>query len=524
MIAPDDVPPLRGTAERYERLVELAPDGILTHDGMHITWANPAALRLAGAARISDLVGHPVATILHPPYLKAVQAQLIGTESPSELSAPMRDTIHRLDGVALDVEVRTVVFIEDGRPAAHLVIRDITDRLAAEQSARDVAAHLHQTQKMEVVGALAGGVAHEVNNMLQVILGFAALLLDHPELPASCVDDLREVKRAATQAALVTRQLLEFSRHAVHRPTAVSLEASVEAVIPTARRLLGETRQLRVVVDDAPLVWFDPGQLQQILVNLLLNARDATTVNGHIVLTVGVQQLIDPSIAADGVPILPGRYGVIRIRDDGVGIDAQIVSRIFEPFFTTKSSGAGTGLGLAAVHGLMTQNRGQVRVESVVGSGTTFTLYMPLSTRALSSADARAPTRLSHQPARVGAVVLVVDDEPAVRTVAARILERGGYVVQQAADGHQALAEIERSGVPSVVLTDLMMPGMSGRVLADALHARFPSLPVIFMSGYSSSALTGAGEVARHELLIEKPFTATSLLALVSTLVALQAH
>lgn len=524
MIAPEDVPRLSGTAQRYERLVELAPDGILTHNGVYITSANPAALRLAGALHVSDLVGQRVATILRPPYLKAVQAQLTGIASPSELSAPMRDTIHRLDGVALDVEVRTVVFIEDGQPAAHLVIRDITERLAAEQSARDVAAHMHQTQKMEVAGALAGGLAHEVNNMLQVILGFAALLLDHPELPLSCADDLREVKRAATQAALVTRQLLEFSRHAVHRPTAVSLEASVEAFVPAARRLLGETRALHVVVEDAPLIWFDPGQLQQILVNLLRNARDATSVHGHVELAVGVQELTSPSIAADGVPILPGRYGIVRVRDDGVGMDAQIISRIFEPFFTTKPNGTGTGLGLAAVHGLLAQNRGQVRVDSGTGTGTTFTLYMPVFVGALSGTDARAPTRLSHQPARVGAVVLIVDDEPAVRTVAARILERGGYVVQQAADGHEALAEIERSGVPSVVLTDLMMPGMSGRVLADALHARFPSLPVIFMSGYSSSALTGAGEVARHELLIEKPFTATSLLALVSTLVSLQAH
>lgn len=501
---------------RYEQLVELAPDGILVHDGLVILSANAAVVRLAGASRREQIVGQPVDLLLHPPHLKAVARQLESDRRPVESAPAVRDTLHRLDGGRVEVEVRAQMFVEDGKPSAHLVIRDITERLAVEATTREHAAQVQATQRLEAVGALAGGVAHEVNNMLQVIVGFGMLLLDDHEGSPESVASVREILSAAKHAAAITRQLVEFSRHAVHRPQAVDLSAMVRQLLPVMQRLSGEHRKLEVEAFAPHFVWVDPGQLEQLVVNLIINARDATADNDTIAIVAAEAELVDVIRDIDGGPITPGRYGALSVRDTGSGMDAETRARIFEPFFTTKLIGEGTGLGLAAVAGIMAQNGGQITVQSARSTGSTFTLYFPLVSASPSpDPGALAPVGL---PARIPAeaTILVVDDEPAICSVTRRVLERAGYKVELANNGAEALALIERMGPPALVLTDLGMPIMGGRELAQRLQAHWPAVPVIFMSGYAADDTERFDADEPQRFLVEKPFDSSLLLARVA--------
>lgn len=511
--------------ERYQQLVELAPDGILVHAGGRIVLANASAVRLAGATQRSQLVGLPIDTFLDPPYLKAVEAQLAASDMPAELAPAMPDTFRRLDGSEVEVEVRAVAFMDHGRPAAHLVIRDISGRVATEQEAWQVEQRLQRAQRMEAVGALAGGVAHEVNNMMAVVLGFGAFLLEDSRLPAECLADVREIMKAGDRAAAVTRQLLAFGRRAESRRRSVDLGTLVHDVEPVLHQLLGEERRLVVVARETlPRVHVDPGQIEQVLVNLTLNARDAMPAGGTVTLTASATMLLHAAAAADGSTIPPGSYATLVMRDTGTGMDAVTLAHIFEPFFTTKPVGEGTGLGLAAVQGIVMQNGGYIIVTSAPGEGATFTIYLP----ALAIADIRdtaepgeapEPPRIGEAPTHTGATVLVVDDEAAVRTIAARALERGGFRVLEAASGPEALELMNRHGPPDLVLTDLSMPDFGGAELARRLRERWPALGILFMSGFSVEELVRRGIAADVEL-VPKPFTPAGLLERVAAALA----
>ena len=507
--------------ERYRQLVELAPDAILIHDGERIVLGNAAAARLAGATRREQLVDLPIDTFLDPPYLKGVQNQLTDPVSSGELAAPVRDTFRRLDGSEVEVEVRAIAFMDHGRPAAHLVVRDITERLAVEQAARQMEERLHQAQRMESVGALAGGVAHEVNNMMGVILGFGDFLLRDARLPGDCLADVREILKAADRAAAVTRQLLAYSRRAVHRSQVVDLGAAVREAEPVVRRLLGEGRRLVVVTEAAPWVWADPGQLQQVVINLSLNARDAMPAGGTLTLTTAETDFPGDIAAADCDAIPPGRYATLLVRDTGAGMDAATQARIFEPFFTTKPLGQGTGLGLAAAHGILKQHHGCITVASTPGKGAAFTVYLPILPVAHPGGEGReAPPSAGADPTQAGATVLVVDDESSVRAIVARSLEQSGFRVLQASDGSDALELIDRHGPPQLVLTDLTMPGMGGAELARRLKERWPALPILFMSGYSAEELRRQGAIGSEGALLEKPFSPGGLVATVAAVLS----
>ncbi len=505
--------------ERYERLVELAPDGILIHDGEQIVVANAAAVRLAGADHRDQLIGRPIDAFLNPPYLRAVGQQLVRSGDQAGLVLPVRDVLCRLDGSEIEVEVTAIPFVDRGRASAHLVIRDITERLAAQAAARQADEYLRQAQKMEAVGALAGGVAHEVNNMMSVVLGFGTFLLRDPAMPEARLPDVRQIMKAADRAAVVTRELLAFSRRAFHKPKVLDLNALVREVEPVVRRLLGEGRQLTVALGGPCRVWVDRGQLEQVVVNLALNARDALPSGGTLTITTAEVALEDGVSGYSGVSIPDGRYGLIALRDTGVGMDAATQARIFEPFFTTKPAGEGTGLGLAAVCGIMEQNKGYIVVASAPGRGTTFRLYLPLSPDAtVSEGMEEPPPSATDTPA--GVTLLVVEDEPAVRAVVVRSLESGGFHVLQAAGGAMALQVVDREGRPDLVLTDLMMPGIGGTELARRLKARWPDLPILYMSGYSAEDLRRQGEGDSEAVTIEKPFRPESLLRSINAALA----
>ena len=507
------LPDLQEGLDRCQRLVELAPDAIVTHDGGQITLANAAAVRLAGATDRNELVGHPIEGFLDPPYLKAAQLQLVDSAVPAEPALGVRDSFRRVNGSKVEVEVRAMAFLDHGRPSAHLVIRNISERLAAEQATRLMQERLQETQRMESVGALAGGVSHEVNNMMQVVLGFCDFLLQDPRVPPERLADVREIARAAGRAATVTRELLAFSRRAVHRPRVVALGAAIHEAEPVVRRLLGEERRLVVVAHENPRVWVDPQQLQQVIINLALNARDAMPPGGTFTLTVTVGEL--PGTSA----IPAGRYATLLAHDTGIGIDPANQARIFEPFFTTKPVGKGTGLGLAAIHGILTQNQGYITVTSALGEGATFSVHLsvlPPTTRVQRASD----PFLQVAVATNGATILVVDDEAAVRVVTARILERNGFGVIQTSNGAAALEQVDRNGPPSLVVTDLMMHGVGGVELARRLKERWPALPILFMSGYSPEELRRQGAIGSERELIQKPFTHQALLAAVTMALA----
>jgi two-component system cell cycle sensor histidine kinase/response regulator CckA len=380
----------------------------------------------------------------------------VGNTTRTAPSPPVRDTLHRLDGGIAQVEVGAQGFLEDGLPLVHLVIRDITERLAAEALTSELAAQLQATQRLEAVGTLAGGVAHEVNNMLQVILGFGIPLLDDRALEPQALASLSEIITAANHASGITRQLLEFSRHAEHHPQLVDLSAMVRQLMPVIRRLDGEHRRLEVSAVGSHLVWVDPGQLEQVLVNLMVNARHATADGDTIAVVASETVLATETLDIGGHPISPGRYGTLDIRDTGSGMDAATSARIFEPFFTTKPIGSGTGLGLAAVAEIMAQNGGRITVRSTprCPRRTPFSLLM---------------MNLPCVPSRVGC----------------------------------------SSG-----------PGMSGRELARHVRAQWPQVPVVFMSGYAAGAFTYDDVDEPQYQLLEKPFDPAALLSTVALVLA----
>ncbi|HET6576691.1 MAG TPA: response regulator [Gemmatimonadales bacterium] len=497
--------------ERYRQLVELAPDAILIHDGERIVLANAAAIRLAGATRRDQLVGLPVSTFLEPPYLKAVQSQLLGSGSQAALAPPVRDAFHRLDGSEVEVEVRAIAFMDRGRPAVHLVIRDISERLAAERRVRQVEERLQQTQRIEAVGSLAGGVAHEINNMMSVVLGFSELLLRDPELPAGRRSDLRHIAKAAGRAAAITGQLLSFSRRGFSEPRVVNLGAAVRDSEPILRRVLGESHRVAMSADASPHVRIDPRQLDQVIVNLALNARDAMSAGGTLTVRVEETEVNGGVTSAGGAPIPAGRYGLLYVRDTGVGMDRATQGRIFEPFFTTKPVGAGTGLGLAAAYGIVKQNGGFITVASAPGDGSEFSLYLPVVPETADRERAGVPTPVREDARAAASTILVVEDEEGVRAVATRTLELHGFRVLEATHGADALELVGRHGPPDLVLTDVIMPVMGGAELAGHLRGRWPALPILFMSGYATADLVRQGALEGESVTVHKPFTPDAL-------------
>ncbi|MEO8031101.1 MAG: response regulator [Gemmatimonadota bacterium] len=505
--------------DRYNRLVEHSPDGILIHDGERILMANVAAARLAGVVEWHQLVGMPIDSFLNPPYLKGV-AQQLALNTPIGFPPPARDTFRRLDGSTVEVEVTAIPFVDHGRPSAHLVLRDITDRLTAQEQARQSEKRLVEGQKLEAIGTVAGGVAHEVNNMMVVVLGACEFLLTDKASPSDQRRDLQAIHKAAGRAAALTRQLLAFSQRAAHQAHAVNLDDLVRALEPTVQRLLGEGNRLSVTLGGPLEVVVDSGQVEQVIVNLVLNARDAMPGGGVIVMTTARLEAKAGFKAYSGTIVPAGDYGVVTVCDTGTGIEAATLARIFEPFFTTKPMGQGTGLGLAAVHGIMEQNGGYISIETRLGVGTTFSLYFPAKPANAFEEPAEIQPPLAPVAGILGATVLVVDDEPAVRTITARMLQTGGYRTRQASSGAEALEAVARNGPPDLVLSDLMMPGIDGAELARRLGLNWPRLPVILMSGYSAGSLQDDTILGPNISLIQKPFTRDELLGLVASILA----
>jgi two-component system, cell cycle sensor histidine kinase and response regulator CckA len=379
-----------------------------------------------------------------------------------------------------------------------VISEDVTDERAREQAERQQSEQLQQTQRMEAVGRLAGGIAHDFNNLLTGILSYSDLILQELRPSDPLREDVEQIRDAAQRAAGLTRQLLAFSRRQLLNPRVVSLNLTVTELEPMFRRLLGPEVTLETRLDpELGNIVVDPGQLEQVLLNLILNARDAMRAGGQVSLTTMNAELNGEA------------YVAIRVSDTGVGMEEEIQPRIFEPFFTTKHTGAGRGLGLSTVYGIVEQSGGRISVESVPGQGATFTIYFPRHwgmEPAIGTATQQMP--------QVGTeTLLLVEDEAAVRSSVRRLLEWHGYTVLEARNGAEALRVYEAHAEDiDLVLTDVVMPEMGGHELIERLRQRHPELRVLFMSGYAERALTNDGSIPAGTGYLEKPFTVETLM------------
>jgi len=411
-----------------------------------------------------------------------------------------------LERARAELEMRVAERTAELSRANAELTQEIAERKRAEEALHRSEEQLRQSQKMEAVGRLAGGVAHDFNNALMVIMTAASLQLDDAATTESQRSDLEQIFKAADHAAGLTRQLLAFSRQQVLQPRVIDLNHVIAGLQAMLRRMIGEDVQLQTELDPrAGRVLADPGQMEQVLVNLSVNARDAMERGGP--LRIATQDL--EVREGDGHPVPAGKWVLLSVRDSGIGMDAATRARIFEPFFTTKP-GKGTGLGLATTYGIIKQSGGDIAVESEPGKGSTFRIYLPV-VDAVDVPRAREPSSPGVVPTGGPETILITEDDTRVRAAARRILARGGYRVLTASDGAEAL-EICRShpGPLHLLLTDVVMPAMSGPALAEACAAERPGLKVLFMSGYADEAVRTAS-VGKHGFL-QKPFTLASIL------------
>jgi two-component system, cell cycle sensor histidine kinase and response regulator CckA len=395
------------------------------------------------------------------------------------------------------------VYAPDGtKLGAVLALHDVTTH-------RQLESQLLQAQRMEAVGRLAGGIAHDFNNMLTAVMSYSDLLL--PEFTADDPrhGDVMEISRAAHRAAALTRQLLVFSRQQVAQPWVLDLNESVADLKKMLVRIIGADVELTTRLDPAlGRVKADPGQVQQIVMNLVVNARDAMPFGGKLTIETANVEL-DGSFVQRHALTSPGRYVMLAVSDNGSGMSRATREHIFEPFFTTKEPGKGTGLGLSTVYGIVRQAGGHIWVYSELDVGTTFKIYLPRVDAAVTGRADPAPT----QPVRRGSeTVLLVEDDDAVRGVATRILRRGGYTVIEAANGVEALARCDEPGVEiDAIITDMVMPELGGREFACQLRQRRPDARIIFMSGYTEDVVTRESLIEPGAAFIEKPFTPDEL-------------
>jgi PAS domain S-box-containing protein len=493
---------LRASNQTLQSLIQAAPLAItMTDPGGHVRMWNRAAERLFGWAA-EEVLGGPPPT---DPAGDRPAADVIGRLVQSgESIAGLETQLRARDGSARDVVLSVApVYQGDGAHCGMLeILSDVTERRVLEEQ-------LRQAQKMEAVGRLAGGVAHDFNNLLTVINGYGDLVL--AGLPAEDPNRelVREVVAAGQRAAGLTRQLLAFSRKAIVEPRPLNLAAVVADVDRMLRRVIGEDIQLVVAADPAVgTVRADPGQVEQVILNLVVNARDAMPTGGRLTIETRNVSLDESYAAAHPPEVRPGEYVMLAVSDTGCGMDAATAARAFEPFFSTKGE-RGTGLGLATVHGIVRQSGGHVAVYSEVGVGTAFKVYFPRAEAVPPDAKTRAG--LAAVP-RGTETVLLVEDENAVRELARRVLRDFGYAVLEARDGAEAVrAATEHPGPIDLVATDVVLPRGSGREVAERVAAVRPGARVLFLSGYTDDAVVRHGILQGEVNFLQKPFTPAAL-------------
>ncbi len=499
---------LRTSEEHFRTLIENASDiiAILSPD-VAFDYLSPAVERALGYAP-SDLIGRKATDLVHPEDLMMMeQVRDVMAAQPEVIRTAEFRMRHR-DGSWRTLEGMAKVLDEQNGRRDVVNARDITARRKAESALRQSTELLRHSQKMEAVGRLAGGVAHDFNNLLTAIMGYAEIVLERLGEQDAAYHEVEEICKAADRAHALTRQLLAFSRKQILEPRVCNLNAVVADMDKLLRRLIGEDIEFATTLDrDLAMVLVDPGQMEQVIINLAVNARDAMPEGGTLELATRNTILREP-LARGHLTVEPGAYVVLSVRDTGIGMDDYVLAHLFEPFFTSKEVGKGTGLGLSMVYGIMEQSGGHILFDSTPGKGTTFTLYLP---RLQASSIEQGTVR---DKAASGGTerILLVEDEDMVRELATRVLKERGYDVSSARSGTEALRNLGQEAKPfDLLLTDIVMPQVNGRELALRARERIPGLRVLFMSGYAEEGGTRKDDLVRERVFIQKPFTPAAL-------------
>ncbi|MGE5689270.1 MAG: PAS domain S-box protein [Pseudomonadota bacterium] len=500
---------LRKSQELYRKVVETSTDlvALVELDGS-IAYVSPSAREILGFEP-EELVGTTYAENVHPDDLAASVEAMAAVVRGERVSSTLARVRHRDGSWVLMEGVPAPILGEDGRPELMLaVVRDVTDRerQAAERTA--LQEQLRQAQKMEAIGRLAGGIAHDFNNLVTAITGYGELALARLPEEGPVRRHVEEMRRAGERAAELTRQLLAFSRKQVLQPKVLDLNGVVGGMEDMLARVLGEHIALATRLDPAlGQTKADPGQVEQVLLNLAINARDAMPRGGRLTIETANVEL-DDAFVAGHVGAVAGDYVMLAVRDTGTGMDRETLARVFEPFFTTKAPGEGTGLGLATVYGIVKQTGGSVWAYSELGRGTAFKVYLPRVWE-----EARPEAEPQGRPSLNGReTVLLVEDEDVVRALVSEMLGAAGYRVLEAPDGASALAAAEAyAGEIDVLMSDVVMPGMTGQELAGRLVGARPRVRVLFTSGYTEDAIAGHGVLSPGTAFLEKPFTSSQL-------------
>jgi len=498
------------SASRYRMLFEQSPFGVLIIDpetGRAVEF-NEMAHRQLGYSR------EEFASLTIADYEATEKPEKIEERIGEIIAGGMRDfrTSHRTrEGELRDVLVTTQSTNLSGRSVIHTIFQDITEKVKSEQALAQSLDQLRQSQKMEAVGRLAGGVAHDFNNLLTVITGYCELVAVSIGERNPHWEDLQEIRKSADRAAALTRQLLAFSRRQILQPKVLEIDAVVSEMDKMLRRLIGEDIDLVTTLGaGGGKVKFDPGQIGQVIVNLVINSRDAMTDGGSITIETANVELDEAYVRTHG-GAWPGPHVMLAVSDTGSGMDPETLSKAFDPFFTTKEKGKGTGLGLSTVFGIVKQSGGCLYAYSEPGRGTAMKIYLPRVTGETAPKDERADAEFEFRPHGSETILLVEDDET-LRKLALSILEGYGYTVVSAGNGEEALQLLIDSRVtPRLLLTDVVMPKMGGRELSDRIRAIHPDTGVLFMSGYTDNAIVHHGVLDAGVAYLPKPFTPMAL-------------
>ena len=503
---------LRAANEAQRAILDACPVAIIAFDlDRRCTMWSGAAERMFGWSA-SEVVGRPLGVVPYIPsdrkseFEELWRRQLSGNQVMGHETARLRR-----DGALVPVSL-SVASLRDtiGKPVGLIgVLEDVTERQAAQAALDRSEAQFRQAQKMEAVGRLAGAVAHDFNNLLTVILGNVELAIEGVDSHGPARSDLEQVHGAARRAASLTRQLLSFSRKQVLEQKVFDVHTVITDLGTMIRRLIGADIEFALSLQSSgTTVKADPGQIEQVIMNLVVNARDAMPEGGKLTIETSSVVLEGPAHHARGT-VPPGSYLVLAVSDSGLGMTPQVQAHLFEPFFTTKAPGKGTGLGLATVHGIVSQSGGQVVVYSEAGAGTTFKVYLPLVADRIQGPVPGAELA----PPRGAETILLAEDDDALRALAERVLRTNGYRVLAARDPATAMALLkDHAGPIHLLLTDVIMPRVSGRHLATAVVEQRPGTPVLYMSGYTDDAVLRHGVLDAGLAYLEKPFTPGALL------------
>lgn len=502
---------LRESEARYRTLVHTLPDAITVTDlAGNITYVSPSTLHYYGHETEDEVLGHTILEWVHISYQEQALSQIKAIPDVGFISN-QEYLLHKKDGTTFFGEVSASCLKNSQGQAIGIIIvvRDISERKQAEEAQAKLGEQLRQAQKMESIGRLAGGLAHDFNNLLTVIQGYCGLMQVQISSESPLFEDLKQIQRASERATALTRQLLAFSRKQIMASTTLDLNNLVTNLRKMLERLIGEDILLSTVLQ--PELWTitaDPGQIEQVIMNLAVNARDAMPTGGMLTIETS-NILLDENYLRTHLEAPIGPCVMLAVTDTGCGMDESTQALIFEPFFTTKEPGKGTGLGLATVYGIIKQSGGDIMVYSEPGHGATFKIYLPAgetSAKGLAVAPANLAIRGGNE------TILLVEDEEGVRKLARTALQGKGYTILEAGHGSEALSLFEQhQGLVDLLVTDVVMPQISGRELAEQLKAFQPQLKVLFMSGYTDDSIVRHGLLAAKVDYLSKPFALDTL-------------